>query len=87
MRETVNAADLRIGDIVLVRPGERISADATVLAGGSEVDQATVTGEPLPVDKSIGDQCSPALSTAIMPLRIRSTGSRGTCRRSYCHPG
>lgn len=53
--ETVNAADLRIGDIVLVRPGERISADATVLAGGSEVDQATVTGEPLPVDKSIGD--------------------------------
>lgn len=69
--ETVNAADLRIGDIVLVRPGERISADATVLAGGSEVDQATVTGEPLPVDKSIGDQVFAGTVNGTGALRIR----------------
>ncbi|WP_044111977.1 heavy metal translocating P-type ATPase [Mycobacterium canetti] len=69
--ETVNAADLRIGDIVLVRPGERISADATVLAGGSEVDQATVTGEPLPVDKSIGDQVFAGTVNGTGVLRIR----------------
>ena len=50
--ETVNVADLAVGDVVLVRPGERIGADATVIAGASEVDQATITGEPLPVDKS-----------------------------------
>lgn len=68
--ETVNAADLRIGDIVLVRPGERISADATVLAGGSEVDQATVTGEPLPVDKSIGDQVFAGTVNGTGALRI-----------------
>lgn len=68
--ETVNAADLRIGDIVLVRPGERISADATVLAGGSEVDQA-VTGEPLPVDKSIGDQVFAGTVNGTGALRIR----------------
>ncbi len=75
--ETVNAADLRIGDIVLVRPGERISADATVLAGGSEVDQATVTGEPLPVDKSIGDQVFAGTVNGTGALRIRVDRSRG----------
>lgn len=83
--ETVNAADLRIGDIVLVRPGERISADATVLAGGSEVDQATVTGEPLPVDKSIGDQVFAGTVNGTGALRIRV--DRLARRRSHCHPG
>jgi heavy metal translocating P-type ATPase len=54
--ETVPVAELEIGDTVVVRPGERIAADATVVAGGSEVDQATITGEPLPVDRSVGDE-------------------------------
>ena len=54
--ETVKAADLAVGDVLVVRPGERIGADATVMAGASEVDQATITGEPLPVDKSAGDE-------------------------------
>ena len=53
---TSAAADLVVGDVVLVRPGERIGADGCVLAGGSEVDQATITGEPLPVDKTVGDE-------------------------------
>lgn len=47
--KTVRAAELRIGDRVLVRPGERIPADATVLTGSSDVDQSSITGEPLPV--------------------------------------
>ncbi|GGL39492.1 heavy metal translocating P-type ATPase [Nocardia jinanensis] len=54
--ETIAVADLEVGDTVLVRPGERIPADATVVSGGSEVDQATITGEPLPVDRSAGDE-------------------------------
>lgn len=86
--ETVNAADLRIGDIVLVRPGERISADATVLAGGSEVDQATVTGEPLPVDKSIGDQVFAGTVNGTGALLDPGRPARaGFRRRSHCHPG
>ncbi len=85
--ETVNAADLRIGDIVLVRPGERISADATVLAGGSEVDQATVTGEPLPVDKSIGDQVFAGTVNGTGACGSGSTARAGFRRRSHCHPG
>ena len=69
--ETVNIADLAVGDVVLVRPGERIGADATVIAGASEVDQATITGEPLPVDKSSGDEVFAGTLNGTGSLRIR----------------
>ncbi|MCJ2129008.1 heavy metal translocating P-type ATPase [Methylobacterium sp. E-045] len=49
-------ASLRRGDIVRVRPGERIAADGVVVAGGSFVDESMVTGEPLPVRKREGDR-------------------------------
>lgn len=54
--ETVAAEDLSVGDTVLVRPGERVGADGRVLDGASEVDQAALTGEPLPVGKAKGDE-------------------------------
>lgn len=49
--EDVAVGDLQIGDIVLVRPNERIAADGVVVAGESSVNQAPVTGESVPVDK------------------------------------
>ncbi len=52
----VPAADLAVGDRVLVRPGERIGADGEVLDGVSEVDQATITGEPMPRLRQRGDE-------------------------------
>jgi cation-transporting P-type ATPase J len=52
----VPAADLVVGHRVLVRPGERIPADGRVLDGASEVDQASISGEPLPVDRHPGDE-------------------------------
>ena len=52
----VDAASLAVGDRVLVRPGERIAADARVVSGSSDVDQASITGEPLPVAKLRGDE-------------------------------
>ncbi|MTE12510.1 heavy metal translocating P-type ATPase [Nocardia sp. CT2-14] len=69
--ETVRAADLSVGDVVLVRPGERIAADATVIDGGSEVGQATITGEPLPVDKTAGDEVFAGTLNGTGALRIR----------------
>ncbi len=44
------------GDLLRVRPGEKIPADGTVLEGGSFVDESMITGEPVPVDKAAGDQ-------------------------------
>ncbi|WP_313888704.1 heavy metal translocating P-type ATPase [Mycolicibacterium sp. CBMA 226] len=67
----VPAAELVVGDVVLVRPGERISADATVIDGSSEVDQATITGEPLPVDKTVGDEVFAGTLNGTGALRIR----------------
>ena len=47
--------ELRMGDLLLVRPGEKIAADGAVRAGASAVNQAPITGESLPVDKLGGD--------------------------------
>ncbi|MQY17011.1 heavy metal translocating P-type ATPase [Nocardia macrotermitis] len=69
--DTVAVADLEVGDVLLVRPGERIAADATVIGGGSEVDQATITGEPLPVDKTTGDEVFAGTLNGTGTLRIR----------------
>ena len=48
--------DVSCGDVVVVRPGERIPVDGTVESGGSAVDQSPVTGESMPVDKKEGDE-------------------------------
>jgi P-type Cu+ transporter len=50
----VPLAQLRIGDSVVVRPGERIPVDGHVVEGGAGVDESMLTGEPLPVDKPVG---------------------------------
>jgi heavy metal translocating P-type ATPase len=54
--ESVETSTLTVGDVILVRPGERIGADGEVVDGASDVDQATITGEPLPVVKRVGDE-------------------------------
>ncbi len=51
----ISSLDLRPDDVLIVRPGERIAADGTVIEGYSTVDQATITGEPLPIGKQAGD--------------------------------
>jgi len=47
--------ELRVGDRVLARPGERIAVDGIVIAGTSFVDEAMITGEPVPVTRTVGD--------------------------------
>ncbi|WP_189530287.1 heavy metal translocating P-type ATPase [Streptomyces roseolilacinus] len=68
--EAVDAAALRVGDVVLVRPGERLPADGTVLDGASDVDQATITGEPLPVARSAGDRVFAGTLNGTGALRV-----------------
>lgn len=52
--EKVAAEELAIGDVVVVRPGDRVPSDGTVIDGASEVDEAPVTGESVPVLKEAG---------------------------------
>ena len=47
--------DVRVGDLILVRPGERIPVDGIVRQGYSSVDESMITGESIPVEKKVGD--------------------------------
>ena len=53
---TIPTRKVLVGDIVLVRPGERIPVDGVVVEGHSAVDESMVTGESMPVDKGVGDE-------------------------------
>ncbi|MER5357609.1 heavy metal translocating P-type ATPase [Streptomyces sp. NPDC002785] len=69
--ERVPTEQLRVGDVILVRPGERVGADGRVLDGASEVDQATITGEPLPVAKEPGDEVFAGTLNGTGALRVK----------------
>ncbi|WP_433873144.1 heavy metal translocating P-type ATPase [Saccharopolyspora sp. CA-218241] len=71
VEEVVAAGELAVGDVVLVRPGERLTADGVVVSGASEVDQATITGEPLPVDRTAGDEVFAGTVNGTGALRVR----------------
>ncbi|MBB4779318.1 heavy metal translocating P-type ATPase [Streptomyces rapamycinicus] len=69
--ENVATKHLAVGDTILIRPGERICADGQVLDGTSDVDQATITGEPLPVAKQAGDEVFAGTVNGTGALRVR----------------
>ena len=56
-RRSVSVEALAVGDLVRVRPGERVPADGVVVEGISAVDQSPITGESMPADKAPGDDC------------------------------
>jgi len=74
---------LRLGDTVIVRPGERLPVDGTVLDGASHVDESLITGESLPVAKQLGDAVTGGAVNAEGLLRIRTTalGTESTLAR------
>lgn len=52
----IDAKDIAVGDLILVHPGEKIAADGIVVEGASDVDESMLTGESLPVSKTVGSQ-------------------------------
>jgi Cu+-exporting ATPase len=62
-----------VGDIVIVRPGEKVPVDGTVLDGASAVDESMLTGEPIPVEKNPGDTVVGATLNRLGSFRFRAT--------------
>lgn len=72
---TIEADKLAIGDIVLVRPGDRIAADGEITEGSSEIDEAPVTGESTPKRKTVGESVFAGTINTDGVLRIRVTAT------------
>ena len=73
--EELRAADLRSGDVVVVKPGSRISVDGSVVGGHSFVDQSTITGESLPVEKLPGAAVYAGTINQSGVLEIKTSGT------------
>jgi P-type Cu+ transporter len=64
--------DVAVGDEVIIRPGEKVPVDATVMSGSSPVDESMITGEPIPVTKRDGDIVIGATINTTGSLRVRA---------------
>jgi cation-transporting P-type ATPase D len=73
VERVVAAGDVRVGDRVVVRPGERISADGLVVAGSSDVDQSSITGESMPAMKCEDDEVFAGTLNGSGALHVRVT--------------
>ena len=71
--ETVPSAQLRTGDVVLVRSGSRVPADGRIVEGTAEVDESMITGESRPVAKTAGDQVVAGTVTTDSAIRVEVT--------------
>ncbi len=83
VQETVSVDVLRRGDLVLVRPGERVAADGVVTEGASEFDESLVTGESLPVEKRLGDKVTAGTinGSGAVTFRVAAVGEDTTIAR------
>ena len=67
----IPAEDAKVGDLVLVRPGDRIPLDGIVVSGESRIDTAPITGEPVPVRAAVGDSVISGCVNTVGQLTIR----------------
>jgi P-type Cu+ transporter len=78
--ETVPLASVKVGDILRVRPGDKIPIDGTVTEGRSSVDESMLTGEPVPVEKVTGDRVTGGTlnGSGSFDMRVDRTGAETT---------
>ncbi len=69
----ISVEDVQIGDIVIVRPGEKVPVDGTVVEGNSSVDESMVTGEAIPVEKKSGDEVIGATINKTGTFKFKAT--------------
>ena len=78
--ETIPLADVQVGDVLRVRPGDKIPIDGTVIEGRSQVDESMLTGEPVPVAKAQNDTVTGGTlnGTGSFDMRVDRTGAETT---------
>lgn len=72
--QSINVTEIAIDDVVIIKPGGRIAVDGVVVKGHSSVDQSTITGESLPVEKVTGAQVYAGTINQSGALEVRTTG-------------
>lgn len=69
----VQIAEVKTGDVFVVRPGESIPVDGVIIEGGTAIDESALTGESVPVDKAVGDEVSAATINRTGFIRAKAT--------------
>ena len=79
----VPVAQVVVGDLIVVRPGERIAVDGEIIEGATQVDESLITGESLPVDKHVGDRVTGGAINAdgLLVVRTLAVGAESTLAR------
>ena len=81
--EEVPASALAVGDVIRVRPGDNIAADGVILSGSGAINEASITGESLPVEKGAGDEvfAGAVNTTGMLEVRVTRAGADTTLGR------
>jgi Cu+-exporting ATPase len=78
--ETIPLADVKVGDVLRVRPGDKVPIDGTIIEGRSAVDESMLTGESIPVEKTVGDRVTGGTlnGRGSFDMRVDRTGAETT---------
>lgn len=81
--EEVPASQLAVGDVIRIRPGDNVAADGVIASGQGSFNQATITGESLPVDKKPGDEVFAGTQnlTGVLEIKVSRAGQDTTLGR------
>jgi Cu+-exporting ATPase len=69
----VPVADVQVGDVCVVRPGERVPVDGVLVSGSASLDESMLTGESMPVERGVGEQVRGATVNRLGAFRMRAT--------------
>ena len=81
--EEVTASDLKVGDVIRIRPGDNVAADGKIIKGQGSINQANITGESLPVDKTTGEEVFAGTTNlnGVLEVKITRAGEDTTFGR------
>ncbi|HEY1786969.1 MAG TPA: cation-translocating P-type ATPase [Verrucomicrobiae bacterium] len=81
--EEIPASELRVGDVIRIRPGDNVAADGVIVSGQGSLNQATITGESLPADKKAGEEVYAGTQnlTGVLEVKVNRAGEDTTLGR------